>query len=51
LNKFGLAIHEGKSSVLSAGHIPALKANKEGKRLPTFNFLGFTCYWGESRKG
>jgi RNA-directed DNA polymerase len=22
-----------------------------GARLPTFNFLGFTCYWGKSRKG
>jgi len=51
LNKFGLAIHEDKSNVLPAGHVLALKANKEGKHLPTFNFLGFTCYWGESRKG
>jgi len=51
LNKFDLAIHEDKSSVLSAGHVPALKANKEGKRLQTFSFLGFTCYWGKSRKG
>jgi len=24
---------------------------KISKRLPTFNFLGFTCYWGKSRKG
>lgn len=51
LNKFGLEIHEEKSSVLPAGHVPALRANKERKRLPTFSFLGFTCYWGKSRKG
>ncbi|MCV6005438.1 group II intron reverse transcriptase/maturase, partial [Escherichia coli] len=24
---------------------------QSGKRLPTFNFLGFTCYWGKTRKG
>ncbi len=28
-----------------------MRANQSGKRLPTFNFLGFTCYWGKTRKG
>lgn len=51
LNKYGLALHDDKSQLLPAGHIAALKACQSGGRLPTFNFLGFTCYWGKMRKG
>ncbi|WP_339057662.1 group II intron reverse transcriptase/maturase [Candidatus Regiella endosymbiont of Tuberolachnus salignus] len=51
LNKYGLALHDDKSQLLPAGHIAALKASQSGERLPTFNFLGFTCYWGKTRKG
>ncbi len=51
LTKFGLEMHEEKSSILPAGHNAAKKAKVQGQRLPTFNFLGFTCYWGISRKG
>jgi RNA-directed DNA polymerase len=51
LNKFGLEIHADKSQMISAGHLHALKAERNGKRLPTFNFLGFTCYWGKSKRG
>ncbi|NHB98704.1 reverse transcriptase domain-containing protein [Photorhabdus stackebrandtii] len=51
LNKYGLALHEDKSQLIPAGHIAAMRANQSGKRLPTFNFLGFTCYWGKARKG
>lgn len=51
LEKFGLKLHKDKSQIIPAGHVAALRANRSGKRLPTFNFLGFTCYWGKTRKG
>jgi RNA-directed DNA polymerase len=51
LNKFGLEMHEDKSQMISAGHLNALEAERNGKRLPTFKFLGFTCYWGKSKRG
>ena len=51
LAKFGLEMHEDKSSIIPAGHTAAMLAKRSGTRLPTFNFLGFTCYWGVSRKG
>lgn len=51
LNKFGLEMHLDKSQLLPAGHRAAARAQRNGKRLPTFKFLGFTCYWGKSRKG
>lgn len=44
-------MHCDKSQLIPAGHIAAMRANQSGKRLPTFNFLGFTCYWGKTRKG
>lgn len=51
LEKFGLTMHDEKSQLIATGHYAAQKANKEGKRLATFNFLGFTCYWGKSKNG
>ncbi|MDE9475428.1 group II intron reverse transcriptase/maturase [Xenorhabdus bovienii] len=51
LNKYGLELHDDKSQLIPAGHIAAMRTNQSGRRLPTFNFLGFTCYWGKSRKG
>lgn len=51
LNKYGLELHSDKSQLIPAGHIAAMRAHQSGKRLPTFNFLGFTCYWGRKRKG
>lgn len=51
LNKYGLELHSDKSQLISAGHVAAMRADLSGKRLLTFNFLGFTCYWGKSRKG
>ena len=51
LTKYGLELHTDKSRVLSAGQIAAKRAHEQGKRIPTFNFLGFTCYWGKARKG
>jgi len=51
LSKYGLEMHAEKSQLIIAGLGAAQRAHKQGTRLPTFNFLGFTCYWGQSRKG
>ena len=51
LAKAGLAMHTSKSQLIPAGRKLALYAYQKGKRLPSFNFLGFTCYWGKARKG
>lgn len=51
LAKFGLEMHQEKSAILPAGHNQAERAYQAKRRLPTFNFLGFTCYWGKSRRG
>lgn len=51
LEKYGLTLHEDKSSMIRSGSQAAAEAEKRGERLPTYKFLGFTCYWGKSRKG
>ena len=51
LEKFGLKLHEDKSSMISSGSKAAEEADKKGERIPVYKFLGFTCYWGKSRKG
>lgn len=51
LSKYGLELHTDKSQVLVAGSNAAQKAIINKNRLKTFNFLGFTCYWGKSRNG
>ena len=51
LAKAGLEVHADKSQVIPAGRVAAQRAHQQGERLPTFNFLGFTCYWGKAVKG
>jgi RNA-directed DNA polymerase len=51
LNKYGLDLHEDKSSMLPSGRKAAQRAAKAGMRIPTYKFLGFTCYWSKSCKG
>lgn len=51
LSKYGLNINEAKSQILLSGRIHAERLFKQGKKMKTFNFLGFTCYWGKSRTG
>jgi len=51
LEKYGLKLHENKSSLLRSGSKEAEAAERRGERLPTYKFLGFVCYWGRSRKG
>ncbi len=51
LEKFGLDLHEDKSSIIESGSKAAKRADEKGERLPTYKFLGFLCYWGRSRSG
>ena len=51
LEKFGLKLHEAKSSMIQTGSEIAAEAQSMGSRVPTYKFLGFTCYWGQSRNG
>jgi group II intron reverse transcriptase/maturase len=51
LAKFGLEMHRDKSNLVPSGHLAAKRMHKEGKRIPTYQFLGFRCYWGLSRNG
>ncbi|HLB43008.1 MAG TPA: reverse transcriptase domain-containing protein [Gammaproteobacteria bacterium] len=51
LEKFGLKLHDSKSSVIKSGSIHTKDAEQNGARLQTYKFLGFTCYWGKSRSG
>lgn len=51
LAKYGLEMHLDKSQLISAGNKAALKAHREGKRLPTYKFLGFVCYWSTAGNG
>ena len=50
LGKYGLELHEDKSSLIPSGSKAAKAAELRQERLPTYKFLGFTCYWGKSRK-
>src|SRR3990167_7647096 len=51
LEKFGLMLHEDKSSIIQTGSKIAIEAHENGNRIPTYKFLGFICYWGQSRNG
>ena len=51
LNKFGLEMHADKSQIIRSGHAAAVRAANAGNRLPTYRFLGFTCYWGKTLRG
>ncbi|MFH1327980.1 MAG: hypothetical protein ABIH76_03910, partial [Candidatus Bathyarchaeota archaeon] len=45
--RFGLTIHPKKSKLLNFSR----PSNKGGKGPSTFDFLGFTHYWGKTRRG
>lgn len=44
MQKYGLTIHPEKSQLIS--FVP-----ERNKKIPTFDFLGFTHYWARSQKG
>ena len=45
--KYGLTIHPDKTRLVAFGR----PRGTAGKRPGTFDFLGFTHYWGKSRRG
>jgi group II intron reverse transcriptase/maturase len=50
LGKYGLLVHPGKTRLVRFRPNPAGKLERGG-RPGTFDFLGFTHYWGRSRRG
>jgi len=51
LDKFGLEIAESKSKIIEFGRYPWYRAQRNDRKLATFDFLGFTHYCGKTRKG
>jgi len=51
LGRFGLGMHPGKTRLVRFERPPRRSNPKRGERPETFDFLGFTHYWGKSRKG
>jgi group II intron reverse transcriptase/maturase len=52
--KYGLTVHPGKTRQVSFRRPPKIDGGtggKRGTRPGTFDFLGFTHYWGRSRRG
>ena len=50
-NKYGLELHPTKSRNISFGRFERENAKAQNRRVNTFDFLGFTHYCDESRKG
>jgi RNA-directed DNA polymerase len=51
LATFGLRLNAQKTRLVPFGKRAAWRAFKAGQRPPTLDFLGFTHYWGHSRRG
>ncbi len=51
LSKFGLRISEKKSRIVEFGRQAWVEAKREGRKVATFDFLGFTHYCDTTRKG
>ena len=51
LGEFGLEIADKKSRTIEFGRFMWYKSQRQGSRLATFDFLGFTHYCAKSRKG
>jgi RNA-directed DNA polymerase len=49
--KFDLELHPEKTRVISFGRYERENAKRQNRRASTFDFLGFTHFCGESRKG
>jgi len=49
--KFGLTLHPGKTRLIDCRRPCGPGKGGGGGKPPTFDFLGFTHYWGRSRKG
>jgi RNA-directed DNA polymerase len=51
LRTFGLGVSESKSRIIQFGRYVWQKAQREGKKVETFDFLGFTHYCDKTRRG
>lgn len=52
LSKFGLEIAEEKTKIIRFGRGSEIECKQVGLKKPsTFDFLGFTHYWGKGKKG
>ncbi|ETW92415.1 MAG: hypothetical protein ETSY1_43710 [Candidatus Entotheonella factor] len=51
LGKFGLRLNEDKTHLIAFGKRQAWRMLEAGERPATFDYLGFTHYWGRSRTG
>ena len=51
LQKYSLELHPEKTRLVRFGRPPYRGKQKREDRPETFDFLGFTHYWGRSRKG
>src|SRR4030067_2328388 len=51
LGRYGLKTSDSKSKIIEFGRYAWQKAKEKGTRLGTFDFLGFTHYCDETRKG
>ena len=51
LGFFGLQLSESKSRIIEFGYFPCRDARKQGKKCPTFDFLGFTHFCDKTRTG
>ncbi len=49
--KYGLTLHPEKTRLIEYGRTQGPRNGGGGGKPPTFDFLGFTHYWGKSRKG
>lgn len=49
--KFGLSLHPEKTRLVAFGRPEETTDGPQGPPPETFDFLGFTHYWGKSRKG
>lgn len=51
LGKYGLKVSESKSKIIEFGRYAWQKATGQGRKLGTFDFLGFTHYCDRTRRG
>jgi len=49
--KYGLTLHPEKTRLIDYQRPSGTRRGEGGGKPPTFDFLGFTHYWGRSRKG
>ena len=51
MEHFGLSLEENKSRLIEFGRFAKERSAKQGTKLETFTFLGFTHYCSQSRNG